>query len=307
MIDQMSDLLVTRRLMLTAEKLKARSEGKDVKIQTAEEAMEEDQLLLSGEAPATQSLGVNKPPEPVEAAQINLGELGQKLKNLQDHPETVPQLASANNHFLMAYQRSETEVTIRYRSLEPVEGLVLRSQNRAETDRYQFDFSDGATFKITDKWTSKFTTIWGDPHVDTSDQEGDRNGEFSDLKTSNSHTTMMLEDGTRVTFTALDNGIIEQVDIFKGSQHLQGIGGASKNWNDKNSLFSSPVDTQAAVFSSSIAMGDTVYAGGDGADWYDSAGRLVWGKTTGAHVSSRPSSVLEMEIKQQTVQLVAQG
>ena len=111
---------------------------------------------------------------------------------------------------------------------------------------------------------------------------------------------MMLEDGTRVTFTARDSGIIEQVDIFKGQQHLQGIGAASTAWEDKNQLFSTNVDTQGDTYRSSIPTGDTVYAGGDGADWYDSSGRLVWGKTTGPGASTRPPAVLEIEYKQET-------
>ena len=85
----------------------------------------------------------------------------------------------------------ETEITIKYRELKPVHGLVLvvQNQHQAETDRYLLDFVDGATFRITNKWTGQSTTIWGDPHIDTSDQEGNCNGEFSDLKTSNTHTT----------------------------------------------------------------------------------------------------------------------
>ena len=298
MINQLDDLVIARRLMLHSQQLLARSKGKDEKVQSAKEAMEEDQLLLSGEAASTQSLD-SKPNNPSPETTINLPELGQKLAELQNNPEkTKPQIES--NQFLVAYQRTQTELTVRYRALERVDGLVRQNSNVAETDRYQFKFSDGSTFKITDKWTGKSTTIWGDPHIDTSDQEGDRNGEFSDLKTSDSNTTMMLEDGTRVTFTARDSGIIEQVDIFKGQQHLQGIGAASTAWEDKNQLFSTNVDTQGDTYRSSIPTGDTVYAGGDGADWYDSSGRLVWGKTTGPGASTRPPAVLEIEYKQET-------
>jgi len=306
MINQLNDLVIARRLMIQSQEMLARSKGKDVKLTSAKEAMEEDQLLLSGEVPAGQTLADAKSGPPAQETQINLAELGQKLADIQNHPETglAQQPQADRNQFLMAYQRTETELTIRYKSLEQIDGLVLKNDKLAVTDRYQFDFTDGATFKITDKWTGKSTTIWGDPHVDTSDQEGDRNGEFSDLKTSDTHTTLMLEDSTRVTFTARDNGIIEQVDIFKGQQHLTGIGAESKLWGEGNQLFSTKVDTQADSFRSSIPLGDTLFAGGDGADWYDSSGRLIWGKTTGAGASTRPSDVIEIEYKQATTSQV---
>jgi len=305
MINQLNDLVIARRLMIQSQEMLARSKGKDIKLTSAKEAMEEDQLLLSGEVPASQSVSDAFSGTPTQETQINLGELGQKLTEIQNHPETaIAQPQADRNQFLMAYQRTETELTIRYKSLERVDGLVLKNDKLAVTDRYQFDFTDGATFKITDKWTGKATTIWGDPHVDTSDQEGDRNGEFSDLKTSDTHTTLMLEDSTRVTFTARDNGIIEQVDIFKGQQHLQGIGAESKLWGEGNQLFSSKVDTQGDSFRSAVPLGDTLYAGGDGADWYDSSGRLIWGKTTGAGASTRPAEVIEIEYKQETTSQV---
>ena len=106
---------------------------------------------------------------------------------------------------------------------------------------------------------------------------------------------MMLQDGTRVTFTARDNGIIEKVDIFKGQQHLGGTGAGLKDFNAETGMFAKTVDS--ATSSSSVAMGDTVYAGGDGADWYDASGKLVWGKTTGPGATTRPDAILQMSYR----------
>ncbi len=305
-MEQLTDLVVARRVMLQTQQLIARQQGKDVKIQSAKEAMEEDQLLLSGEAQAAQPVGQAAQGPSQENARINLAELGQRLKDLQAGGDG-PSQPIERSQFVLAYQRTETQVSVRYRSLPYVDGLVLRDKNYAETDRYGFDFIDGASFKITDKWSGKSTTVWGDPHIDTSDQEGNVNGEFGDLKASNDHTTMMLEDGTRVTFTAQDSSLINRLDIFKGQQHLGGTGAASPDWKVGSGLFESKVDTQSENLLSVVPAGDVVYAGGDGADWFDASGRLVWGKVTGPHITSRPSSILEVEVSQQTSQGVIAG
>lgn len=114
----------------------------------------------------------------------------------------------------------------------------------------------------------------------------------------------MLSDNTRITFTARDSGIIEQVDIFKGSQHLTGIGSGSNNWDEAGGLFARSVNNDGFSALSSVPMGDTVYAGGDGNDWYDAAKNLVWGKTTGPIVTNRPSSYIEFTYNQRiTTQL----
>jgi hypothetical protein len=170
----------------------------------------------------------------------------------------------------------------------------------AETDRYLFEFLDGGTFRITDKWTGKITTIWGDPHVDTSDQAGASNGEFSDLKGSDSQTTLLLQDGSRVTFTARDQGVIERVDIFQGDQHAWGIGAGSKDWSEETGLFHGQVESDGASAARALAMGDVVHAGGDGADWFDAAGNLIWGATTGPTVTERPAVVAEMNFQSET-------
>ena len=148
---------------------------------------------------------------------ISLGDLIQQLRSLDARQDTTGQ--QVNNPLMNVTTVEVTttiqeEFTFQYSSLEPVDGLVVRNRNLAETDRYAFNFSDGTTLKITDKWSGKSTTIWGDPHVDVSDVQGNNDGDFKDLTASDSHTTFMLQDGTRLTITAKDAGIIEGVDIF---------------------------------------------------------------------------------------------
>ena len=109
MINQLNDLVIARRLMIQSQEMLARSKGKDIKLTSAKEAMEEDQLLLSGEVPASQSVSDAFSGTPTQETQINLGELGQKLTEIQNHPETaIAQPQADRNQFLMAYQRTET-------------------------------------------------------------------------------------------------------------------------------------------------------------------------------------------------------
>ncbi len=183
-----------------------------------------------------------------------------------------------------------------------MEGFTVHDQNYAESDRYLFKFKDGVTFTILDKWANKSTTVWGDTHVDVDDVEGAYNGEFSDLKKSQDTTTFMLGDGTRVTFKAKDNGIIEQVDIYKGSQHVKGLGEASKDFASGNGLFSTQVLNDGIQAASSASTGDVVYAGGDGNDWFDANKSLIWGKTTGPVILQCPPATLEFRYKQTITQ-----
>lgn len=295
----LSGILVARRLLMYSEQIEARRAGKKVKIKNAKEAMEEEQALLSGPA---KSRGVTeqKTAQSDNNVRIKLSDLIRRLEDVKKNPDQVAR-STTRETVVVAASRRETEININVLANEPVEGLVVRNRHLAETDRYQFEFQDGTTFKITDKWSGKSTTIWGDPHVDTSDQQGTSNGEFSDLKTSDTHTTLQLEDGTRVTFTALDRGVIEQVDIFKDNQHLTGIGAASASWDEQNGLFASRVDNDASQFLSSTPIGDIVYAGGDGNDWYDAAGQMIWGQTTGSK-PTRPYAFVEMTVCQREEQ-----
>jgi hypothetical protein len=287
----MDQLMVVRRLMEYARRAEDKRKGKQVEEKTAKDEMEEDQVLLSGSASSAKVEGQYAAPN-TDDVQIKLSELIARLKELNSQSG-----GSASQEIQVSYQQTvEQELSIRYSELERVDGLVRRSQTLAETDRYKFEFSDGITFKITDKWSNRSTTIWGDPHVDVDDVEGTFNGEFSDLKDSDTHTTLMLLDGTRVSFTARDNGVIEAVDIYKGSQHLGGIGAASAAWSMEDGLFAKQVDSGSG--SSSTPMGDTVYAGGDGNDWFTAGGSLLWGKTTGPVVKTRPSAVMQLEYRE---------
>jgi hypothetical protein len=309
MSNSVDDLKIAYHLLRRSEALAAERNGKGAaaglgKPKSLKDWMEEDEALLSGETPETgrsQAVGAGRPP--AEDVRINLGDLIRRLKEIEAH--TAPEAASGASHeeTRIEYTSVETELSVSYSSLPPVDGLVRRDKNLAETDRYRFEFIDGGTFKITDKWANKSTTIWGDPHVDVDDVEGNRDGEFSDLKRSDSHTTLELQDGTHVTFTAKDNGIIEAVDIFKGTQHLHGTGAASKDWKDDTMLFSTPVKDDGAMALSQLPLGDMVRAGGDGNDWFDTSGRLLWGKTTGAAVTARPAYALQVNVKQTVTQI----
>ena len=298
---RMLSLLTARRLLLRAHQDvlgKMKPADREEAPPTAREALAEDEALLSGGA-VTPDPGCPVPKE--SDTRIRLSDLAHRLRELQQDPQGAAAGRSARSETVVAsLTQQETEVTIRIEVYEPVSGLVRRDQHLAESDRYRFEFVDGATFRITDKWSGKSTTIWGDPHVDTSDEEGSSNGEFSDLRESDQYTTLKLQDGTQVTFTAKDNGVIEAVDVVNGSQHLRGIGSASKEWSEERSLFADPVDS--AGTGSAVPTGDLVIAGGDGNDWFDAAGRLVWGKTTDP-VPSPTAARVEVSVVQRTTQV----
>ena len=168
------------------------------------------------------------------------------------------------------------------------QGLRRIAPNIVDTGRYLIGFLNATSLRIFDKETSLSTTIWGDPHVDLSDVPGRLNGEFSDLKKSSIKTTFKLLDSTTVVVTAPDNGLIEGVDIFKGKDHVKGYG-LDLNFPDlmdlgrvREFLKEVPgtfdeIDHETSNLADLILDSDMVYAGGDGNDWYDETGRLVWG------------------------------
>jgi hypothetical protein len=294
--NNLDNLMIARDLINYAQQAQDRRDGKKVDEKTIKEKMEADKVMLSGNVPAAQNDPKIAQQQP-EETQIKLADLIAQLKGLEkQQPEQAAVQVQVNFQ-----QTIEREASLSYSVLEKVEGLVRVSKTEAETDRYRFDFTDGSTFKITDKWSNRSTTIWGDPHVDVDDVEGNRDGDFKDMKGSDTQTTMMLQDGTRVTFNARDEGLIESVDIYKGTQHLTGIGQDSRMWSEANGLFSTAVDSKSAS-SSSVPMGDVVYAGGDGNDWFTSAGQLLWGKTTGPAVTSRPYAVMQFEYHEKITQ-----
>jgi hypothetical protein len=287
----MQDLIAARRLLWHASELEARKKDPHAKVKSLKDAYEEVQVTLSCESHIIDAPKAS--PVKVENENIQLKDLIQQLGLIQNRQKDTDEQGT---RFTIREKVSVVEeLEVNYDALTPVEGLVVRSSLLAETDRYRFEFSDGTTLKIVDKWSGKSTTIWGDPHIDLSDIEGNNDGDFKDLTTSDSHTTFMLQDGTRLTITAKDAGIIEAVDIFKGSQHVTGTGAGSKSWSEKNALFNLQVGTCAGV--PSLAIGDVVYAGGDGNDWFDASHNLVWGKTTGPMINSRPTSRLQVNYR----------
>lgn len=296
--NNVTDLKMAYHLLLRTRVLEARNKGDKVAEKAALAELKKDGAEISEGAKTAQAASVSAEGESSDLnTDISLSALIQKLHNSGGQNQQ-----GLTTQVIAFEQTVEIEESLTYYNLEPIDGLVVKNRNLAETDRYRFEFSDGSTLKITDKWSNRSTTIWGDPHVDTSDEEGNNNGDFKDLKGSDQHTTFMLSDGTRLTFTARDNGVIEKVDIFKGSQHLTGIGSASKEWNEKDGLFAKSVKNDAFGSSSLVPMGDVVYAGGDGNDWYDASRNLVWGKTTGLIVTSRPSSYVEYTFSQRITQ-----
>lgn len=304
----MSNLMVARRLLEVAKNAEARRNGKQVEEKSALDYYEEDQAFISHSA-----LAANKqdstPLPPIENLNIKLSDAHKTAKDIKNTIKQAAQPAPGDiaqeGFTIEASQSVEIKLELRYRSNAPVEGLVVHDQNYAESDRYLFKFKDGATFTILDKWANKSTTIWGDPHVDVDDVEGNMNGDFKDLKNSDDYTTFMLKDGTRVTFKAKDSGIIEQVDIFKGSQHVKGIGQAAKEFSPESGLFSKKVLEDGGSAAISTLMGDVVYVGGDGNDWFDANNKLLWGKTTAPVVTQRPPATLEFSYKQTISQSIS--
>ncbi len=287
----MQDLIAVRRLLLHARDLEAHKKDPRAKVKSLKEEYEEDRVTLSGETAAVDSPKNN--PSKVENENVSLKDLIQQLAHGQN--DQPGQKAQA---FQITIQEKTTiteELEINYDALTPVDGLVVRNQQLAETDRYRFEFSDGTTLKIVDKWAGKSTTIWGDPHVDVSDIEGSMDGDFKDLKSSDTQTTFMLKDGTRLTITARDAGIIETVDIFKGNQHVSGTGAGSKSWSENNALFDPKVGSSALA--SALPVGDVVYAGGDGNDWFDASHKLIWGRTTGPEINTRPAAISQVNYR----------
>ena len=295
--DNLSELQATYRFMLRMRLLTAESLGdkKGAKRIRAEIAKDEATISQAGKNANTQNTGSSSSDQNVT---INLSELIQKLEKL-NNPTKEDQATKTTQVSTFYQETSEVKVNLSYStSQSTVNGLVARNKNLAETDRYRFEFSDGTTLKIVDKWSDRSTTIYGDPHVDTSDTEGSQDGDFKDLTSSDRYTTFMLSDGTRLTITAYDSGVIEEVNIFKGSQHIKGIGSGSSDWDEDSALFDTNVEADGMTASSSLSMGDVVYAGGDGNDWFDASRNLIWGETTGPIVNSKPSSFVKYEYYQ---------
>jgi len=296
--DSLQSLVLSRRLLLLTRQIEQRRYNPQLEGKSFKEMMEEDEILLSGgeksEVVQSKQSVTSATPDNLD---IKLSELAKRLDEVRNLPPT----GGKTTDTVTVTQSYSSSITVELKTYASVDGLVVRNQHLSETNTYAFEFIDGSTFKITDKATGKSTTIWGDPHVDTSDEESSSNGEFSDLKTSDKFTTFQLRDGTRLMFTAKDSGIIEAVDIFKDNQSVHGIGAASASFKPETGLFDTKLQTTAAS-GSRLEMGDVIYAGGDGNDWFDAAHRMIWGKTTGAIAGIVPSAVMQIRYTEQFIQ-----
>ena len=297
----LASLVTARRLLLNSRDARKQTRTPLQKKTNVLDHFKEDQALLSGNCGCRESCQNHGNKLPAENLDIKLADL---INRLQDPDQGVSDPSESRRTRVEArvsvHTEVKTEFRMEYRSLERVDGLVLRDSQLAETDRYRFEFLTADRLRIVDKWSNRCTTIWGDPHVDVDDVEGARDGDFKDLSGSNTHTTFMLLDGTRLTITALDDGIIEAVDIYKDNERVRGYGGASSLFNEGMQYFQQdPVDLP-----SSVPLGDVVRAGGDGNDWYSPSGSLLWGQTTGPAIQNRPQSVLQMSLTQEVSQAV---
>ncbi len=301
--DSLQSLIMARRLLLLTREIEKHRKDPTAETKSFKQIIDEDEVQLSGGVESRgNTLTAAKPATQTDMnVDIKLSDLIKQLKTVRDQSP----IDSGGNvsEKVTITQSSSSTLEMEWKSYEFVDGLVVRNKHLAETNLYSFEFIDGVTFKITDKSTGKSTTIWGDPHVDTSDQEGNRNGEFSDLKSSNTHTTLKLRDGTSVTFTARDDGVIEAVDIIKENQQVHGTGAANNEFSEENGLFETELRTTSA--SLRPTLGDVVYAGGDGNDWFDEAHRLIWGITTGPLAGNSPISYMQVRYSEQFRQTVS--
>ena len=181
-------------------------------------------------------------------------------------------------------------------------GLTLLNPQTVDTGSYFISFLNSSTLEILHKSTGLATRIWGDPHVDLSDEPGRVNGEFSDLKGSSILTTFKLLDDTMVVIKAPDDGLIQEVDIFKGHERIRGRGAGAREMPDgpkhkgrgptmsqKEKAEERPVcsgyfyrtEYEAMELSMYLAESDMVEAGGDGNDWFSPDGDLIWGGSPG--------------------------
>ncbi len=295
----LSDASIALELLNRAKQMKRKNKRKSVAEAAAEKTEQRTQERMKAANEALQKAYQVKeaPGTGGKEERINLSALFSRLKQINENPDAARQAAKQSTEKVeINYEQRTTEIEVSINVNRYVAGLERINENLAQTDRYLFEFRDGATFTIKDKWANKSTTIWGDPHVDVDDVDGNMDGDFKDLTASERITTFMLQDGTRLTITALDTGIIEKIDIFNGSQHLQGTGAGSSDW-EQSQLFDKEVQ-YGDGYESTLERGDVIKAGGDGNDWYNESGLLVWGKTTGALTYTRPTTALEVKIKQ---------
>ncbi|MBI9042856.1 MAG: DUF1521 domain-containing protein [Anaerolineaceae bacterium] len=292
-----TNLQTARKLMTYAENYAKRKENPAAETVSAREMLEQDKVVLQHTSTVSQDNEI-KGNFKIQQVDMKLSEfhqvsIHQESRQIQFQGRNINQKETE----IETTETISTEIELKISSWEDVEGLVLRDDKNAETDRYQFEFRSGTELIILDKWTLRSTRIWGDPHIDLNDLKGSNNGDFKDLKGSDYLTTFMLQDGTRVTITALDSGIIEEVDIFKGKQHLHGTGSGSSFWQSGSNFFDKEVTNNGYSETPHLNKGDVIYAGGDGNDWFNSSGFLIWGMKTGPGAISKPKFDFSMSIQ----------
>jgi hypothetical protein len=260
-----------------------------------------------GISPLPQTLQIDQESIHLKELIDRLNQLDLEMQNLEaklNLPPDTPQEPRPDNQLPLL----QNEATIsKYETIEMefsfwpaqrVNGFIVHNKCQSESDRYIFMFNiNGTDFTIVDKWTKRGTRIWGDPHIDLDGVDKDRNGEFSDRKASNSNTTFMIMDGTRVTVKAKDNAMIEEVDLIKDNQHIHATGQASENWTSSGS-FDTQVRSDGILSDTLISRGNTIFAGGDGSEWFNASGHLVWGRATSSIVTAAPSHKLDFLMNQ---------
>ncbi len=186
---------------------------------------------------------------------------------------TIHAAANAETNSLEVTFKEQSVFSLKARTrVNPSADLQRLDQHTVDTGLYQISFLNTTALMIWDKSSGQSTTIWGDPHVDLSDVEGKFNGDFKDLKASNDYTTFILLDGTQFTIKAKDDGVIEKVAIQKNSKTILGIGYQQEIAPQEMGTFNKILDQTTG-----LETGDVIYAGGDGNDWFNAAGELIWG------------------------------
>ncbi len=150
--NSITGLNLAYRLMLHMKAIEAKKKG-DVKAEkAAKDELDKDNVEISGAGKAASASSIQAQPESDE---INVSILLSDLKRFFASAE----VKSGNENqvqqtqIVTIQQTIETQASLTYYSLEPVTGLVVRNRNLAETDRYRFEFQNGTTLKITDKWS----------------------------------------------------------------------------------------------------------------------------------------------------------
>ena len=221
----------------------------------------------------------------IEQESINLTELIQQLKHFEElhrqRYESFTHETSSNNDNSLAgeivfsqHQNIEKELTITLP--HSIVGLMIRSQNHVETDRYLFEINClTPEISIIDKWTQHSTRIWS--HIV---------GEEPAARTVFNHVTFMLMDGTRLTISANADGIILGIDIIKGNQHILC---QKPSLSEGDTIYHGLEMRQIPdgfEADANISRGFVLFAGGTGNDWFTVTGKLIWGHAAEAETYS---------------------